>query len=72
MAGTDNHLNSGSRRVNMKIWGGVPSFNRNLFRHQLIGTADIELRILKKKKEKKNMDTMGKIFLVIIFTFGAF
>ena len=35
MAGTDNHQNSGSRRVNMKIRGGVPSFNRNLFRHQL-------------------------------------
>ena len=35
MAGTDNHWNSGSRRVNMKIWDGVPSFNRNLFRHQL-------------------------------------
>ena len=35
MAGTDNHRNSGSRRVNMKIWGGVPSFNRNLSRHQL-------------------------------------
>ena len=35
MAGTDNHRNSGSRRVNMKIWGGVPSFNRNLFRYQL-------------------------------------
>ena len=28
MAGTDNHRNSGSRRVNMKIWGGVPSFNQ--------------------------------------------
>ena len=26
-AGTDNHRNSGSRRVNMKIWAGVPSFN---------------------------------------------
>ena len=35
MAGTDNHQNSGSRKVNMKIWGGVPSFNRNLSRHQL-------------------------------------
>ena len=34
MAGTDNHRNSGSRRINMKIRGGVPSFNRNLFRHQ--------------------------------------
>ena len=35
MAGTDNHRNSGSRRVNTKIGGGVPSFNRNLSRHQL-------------------------------------
>ena len=35
MAGTDNHRNLGSRRVNMKIWGGVPSFNRNLSRYQL-------------------------------------
>ena len=25
MAGNDNHRNSGSRSVNMKIWGGVPS-----------------------------------------------
>ena len=56
MAGTDNHRNSGSRRVNMKIWGGVPSFNRNLFRHQTfmsIGTTAIELRVFKKKKKKK-------------------
>ena len=35
MTATDNHRNSGSRRVNMKIRGGAPSFNRNLFRHQL-------------------------------------
>ena len=35
MAGTDNHRNSGSARVNMKILGGVPSFNQNLSRHQL-------------------------------------
>ena len=35
MAGTDNHRNSGSRRVNITIWGGVPSFNRNLSKHQL-------------------------------------
>ena len=76
MAGTDNHRNSGSRRVNMKIWGGVPSFNRNLSRHQLscllaLATA-IELRVFKKKKKKKeSMDKMGKTFLGIIFTFVA-
>ena len=58
MAGTDNHRNSSSRRVNMKIRGGVSSFNRNLFRHQL--------------SEEENMDKMGKTFLSIIFTFGAF
>ena len=34
-----------------------------------IGTADIELRVV---KEKENMDKMGKIFLGIILTFGAF
>ena len=60
----------------MKIWGGVPSFNRNLSGHQTfmsIGTTAIELRVFKKKKkkEKKNMDKMGKTFLGIIFTFGA-
>ena len=70
MAGTDNHWNSGSRRVNMKIWGGVPSFNMS--RHRLsIGTTAIELRVFKKKKKKKNMDKMGKTFLGIIITFGA-
>ena len=36
-----------------------------------IGTTAIELRVFKKKK-KKNMDKMGKTFLGIIFTFGAF
>ena len=51
----------------MKIWGGVPSFNRNLSRHQL--TTAIELHVFKKKK--KNMDKMGKTFLGIIFTLGA-
>ena len=37
----------------------------------VIGTTAIELRVFKKKKEKKNMDKMGKTFLGIIFTFGA-
>ena len=53
MAGTENHRNSGSRRVNMKIWGEVHSFNRNLSRHLSIGTTAIELRVFKKKKKKK-------------------
>ena len=76
MVGTDNHRNSGSRRVNMKNWSGVPSFNRNLSRHQL--SCLLALRLLsvfkkkkKKEKEKKNMDKMGKTFLGIIFIFGA-
>ena len=78
MAGTDNHRNSGSRRVNTKIWGGVPSFNRNLSRHQL--SCLLVLRLLsyfsprrrrRRKKKLKNIDKMGKTFLGIIFTFGA-
>ena len=75
MAGTDNHRNSGSRRVNMKIWGGVPSFNRNLSRYQLsclLALRLLSLHVFKKKeKEKKNMNKMGKTFWGIIFTFGA-
>ena len=81
MAGTDNHRNSGSRRVNMKIWGGVPSFNKNLSRHQL--SCPLVLRLLsyvssrrrrrrrrRRIKKKKNMDKMGKKNLGITFTFG--
>ena len=75
MAGTDNDRNTGSRRVNMKIWGGVPSFNRNLFRHQL--SCLLVLRLLsyassRRRNRRRNMDKMGKTFLGIIFTFGAF
>ena len=72
MAGTDNHWNSGSGRVNMKIWGGVPSFNRNLSRHQL--SCLLVLRLLSyasSRRRRRNMDKMGKTFLGIIFTFGA-
>ena len=49
MAGTDNHRNSGSRRVNMKIRGGVPSFNRNLSRHHVSSL----LALFKKKKKER-------------------
>ena len=58
MAGTDNHRNSGSRRVNTKIWGGVPSFNRNLSGHQL--SCLLALRLLsyvssrRRKRRRKN------------------
>ena len=74
MAGTDNHRNSGSRRVNMKIWGGVPSFNRNLFRHQL--SCLLVLRLLsyassRRRKRRRKHGQMGKTVLGIIFTFGA-
>ena len=70
MAGTDNHRNSGSRRINMKIWDGVPSFNRNLSRHQL--SCLLALRLLsyvssRRRREGQN----GKTLLGIIFTFGA-
>ena len=36
-----------------------------------IGTMAIELRVFKKKK-KQEEENMGKTFLGIIFTFGAF
>ena len=74
MAGTDNHRNSGSGRVNMKIWGGVPSFNRNLSRHQL---SCLLVRLLsyvssRRRKGRRKHGQNGKnIFVGIIFTFGA-
>ena len=74
MAGTDNHRNSGSGRVNMKIWGGVPSFNQNLSRHQL--SCPLVLRLLsyassRRRKRRRKHGQNGKTFLGIIFTFGA-
>ena len=73
MAGTDNHRNSGSGRVNMKIWGGVPSFNRNLSRHQR--SCLLVLRLLsytssrRRRKRRRKHGQNGKNG--IIFTFGA-
>ena len=64
MAGIDNHWNSGSRRVNMKIWGGVPSFNRNLSSHQL--SCLLVLRLLSyvsSRRRKHGQKLMGKTFL---------
>ena len=54
MAGTDNHRNSGSRRVNMKIRGGVPSFNRNLFRHQLSCLLVLRLLSYASSRRRRN------------------
>ena len=71
MAGTDNHRNSGSRKVNMKIWGGVPSFSRNLSRHQL--SCLLALWLLsyndkkKKKKKKEHHGQNAKTIFVIIW-----
>ena len=71
MAGTDNHRNSDSGRVNMKIWGGVPSFNRNLSRHQLSCLVVLQLlSYTSSRRKRENMDKR-KTFLGIIFTFGA-
>ena len=49
-----NNQYSGSRRVNIKILGGVPSFYQNLSKIPNLTPIVIELRELKKKK--KNMD----------------
>ena len=55
MTQTDNNQKSGSRRVKMKIWGGIPSFKRNVSRHQVSCLLVLlELRVMKEKK--KNMD----------------
>ena len=55
----------------MKIWGGVPSFDRNLSRHQSFMSIGITvLEFFKKKKKEKNIDKInGKIiyFLVGVF-----
>ena len=70
MVGTDNHWNSGSRKVNINIWGGVPSFNRNTSRHQF--SCLLVLRLLSYVSSREDEeDKMGKTFLGIIFTFGA-
>ena len=70
MAGTDNHQNS---RVVMKIWGGVPSFNRNLFRHQL--SCLLVLRLLsyassrRRKRRKHGQNILGyNIHIWCLFT----
>ena len=66
MAGTDNHRNSGSRRVNMEVWGGVPSFNRNLSGHQL--SCLLALRLLsyvssrRRRKRRKHGQNGKNIF----------
>ena len=54
MAGTDNHWNSGSRRVNIKIWDGVPSFNRNLLRHQLSSLLVLWLLSYASSRRRRN------------------
>ena len=67
MAGTDNHRNSGSRRVNMKIWGGVPSFNRNLSRHQL--SCLLALWLLSYVSGEKSFGYNIHSFTEILFSF---
>ena len=64
MAGTDNHPNSGSRRVNMKIWGGVPSFNRNLSSHQLSCLLVLQLLsyVSSRRRRRKHGQNGKNIF----------
>ena len=62
MAGTDNHRNSGSRR------GGIPSFNRNVFRHQV--SCLLVLQILSyMSSRRKTWTKWGKYFWVHIWCF---
>ena len=62
MAGTDNHRNSGNRRVNMKIWGGVPSFNRNLSSHQLSCLLVLRLLSYVSSRRRRKHGQNGKTF----------
>ena len=43
MAETDNNPYSGSKRVNIKILGGVPSFQENLSRYQVSHLLVVQL-----------------------------
>ena len=43
MAETDNNRYSGSKRVNMKILGGVPSFYQNVPRYQVSHLLELQL-----------------------------
>ena len=60
MAGTDNHRNSGSRRVNMKIWGRVPSFNQNLSSHQLSCLLVLRLLSYVSSRRRRKHGQNGK------------
>ena len=62
MAGTDDHGNSGSRRVNMKIWGGVPSFNQNLFGHQVSCLLVLQILSSRRRREEKHGQNGENIF----------
>ena len=79
MVGTDNHRNSGSARVNMKIWDGVPSFNQNLSRHQL--SCLLVLRLLsyassrrrrRRKRRRKHGQNGKNIFGYNIYIWCSF
>ena len=65
MARTDNHRNSGNRKVNMKIWGGVPSFSRNLSRHQL--SCLLALWLLSSTTRRRKRTPWQKLNFVIIW-----
>ena len=50
MAETDNNQNSASRR---KIWGGVPSINRNLSTHQVSCLLVLQLLSCVSSREER-------------------
>ena len=64
------HQNSGSRRVNMKIWDAVPSFNRNLSRHQLSCLLVLRLLSYASSRRRRKHGQNGKNIFGL-FTFGA-
>ena len=50
------------RRVNMKIWGGVPSFNRNLSRHQPLCLLVLRLLSYVSSRRRKTWTKWEKHF----------
>ena len=65
MAESDSTQYLGNRRVNMKIWGGVPNFDQNLSRHHVSCQVVLQLHgFIEKKKEQHGQS--GKISLSYI------
>ena len=72
MAENDTNRYSGSKRVNMKILGGVPSFDQNLSRYQVSRLLVLQLvSYVSSRRRNRSRKTTWTI-LLLGFTFGVF